>query len=419
MDSSSLEGQHRISPERHNRESNGTENCRQKDETSRISVWRNIIQNFTPAWFTIGMNTGVLAIVMHQLPYQFKGLPVLTTIMYILDLVLFIICSIITILRWTMYPKVVIRKTAGNLDEIALYGAPPIAFLTLTALTGLIVSKAEWGGHAWSLVAYVMWWFGMAFMLTTCMTIFITLFRTDVTDDRGMSAALTLPIVGVATAAVAGALICNFSYDISPRLAVPVIIVGYFLVGWAVWLAIVLYGVYFQRLLAVGWPEPAKRPHMMMLVGPFGQSAAAIQLLGSAAKTKMDFAGYNKGTFLTAAAAPSANVASVVFALLLLGSDLFWITVALIGILEGAYERKMSYSLVWWTTIFPVSTMTTAFISLSIAMDSPTFRVLSTALLLILLVDFFINWGYTIWYSIKGDLLIKHEELERPNEKIA
>jgi tellurite resistance protein TehA-like permease len=228
------------------------------------------------------MNTGVLAIIMHQLPYQFKGLPVLTTIMYLLDLVLFIICSVITILRWTMYSKVVIRKTAGNLDEIALYGAPPITFLTLAALTGLIVSKAEWGGHAWSLVAYVMWWFGMAFMLTTCkgttlrdllntnqstgMAIFITLFRTDVTDDRGMSAALTLPIVGVATAAVAGALICNFSHDISPRLAVPVIIVGYFLAGWAVWLAIILYGVYFQRLLAVGWPEPAKRPNMMMLV---------------------------------------------------------------------------------------------------------------------------------------------------------
>jgi tellurite resistance protein TehA-like permease len=182
-----------------------------------------------------------------------------------------------------------------------------------------------------------------------------------------------------------------------------------------------------------------KRTDIETKVGPFGQSAAAMQLLGSAAKTKMDFAGYNRGTFLTAAAAPSANVAGVVFALLLLGHDFFWITVALIGILEGAYERKMSYSLVWWTTIFPVcmssrilalkeglltslllsATMTTAFISLSIAMDSPTFRVLSTALLLILLVDFFINWGYTIWYSIKGDLLIKHEELERPNEKMA
>ena len=56
--------------------------------------------------------------------------------------------------------------------------------------------------------------------------------------------------------------------------------------------------------------------------------------------------------------------------------------------------------------------MATAFLSLSIAMDSPTFRVLTTALLLILLVDYFINWGFTIWYSIKGDLVIKHEELE-------
>ena len=44
------------------------------------------------------------------------------------------------------------------------------------------------------------------------------------------------------------------------------------------------------------------------------------------------------------------------------------------------------------------------------AMDSPTFRVLCTAIFLILLVNYFINWGFTIWYSFKGDLLIKRDE---------
>ena len=39
---------------------------------------------------------------------------------------------------------------------------------------------------------------------------------------------------GVATAAVVGGLLCNYSYDISPRLAVPVIIVGYFQAGLAI-----------------------------------------------------------------------------------------------------------------------------------------------------------------------------------------
>ena len=75
-----------------------------------------------------------------------------------------------------------------------------------------------------------------------------------------------LPAVGVATVALVGGQIVTYAYDISPRLAVPVIIVGYLLDGLAIWLSIILYGIFFQRLIARGWPEPAKRPTLMMLV---------------------------------------------------------------------------------------------------------------------------------------------------------
>lgn len=134
----------------------------------RKTAFRNTVENFTPLWFVIPMNTGILGILMHQLPYQFNGLPVLSTIMYLVDLALFVVVCTMTILRWTLYPKAAQRKTAASIDEIAFLGAAPITLLTLASLTGLIVSNADWGGHAWSLVAYVMWWFGMMWMLTTC-----------------------------------------------------------------------------------------------------------------------------------------------------------------------------------------------------------------------------------------------------------
>ena len=81
-----------------------------------------------------------------------------------------------------------------------------------------------------------------------------------------MPPSLFLPAVGVATSAVVGGQVVTYSYDISPRLAVPVVIVAYFLGGLAIWLAIILYGIFFHRLMASGWPEPAKRPGLMMLV---------------------------------------------------------------------------------------------------------------------------------------------------------
>ena len=249
----------------------------------RKSAFQNTLENFTPMWFALPMNTGILAILMRLLPYQFNGLPVLSTIMYLFDLTLFVVISSVTILRWTLYPKAAQQKTAASIDEISFLGAAPIAFLTLTGLTGIIVSNAYWGGHAWSLVAYVMWWFGMAWMLATCtcvaascrvtmLTLFpgigvcITLFRANLIDDRSMTPSPILSAVGVATAAFVGGEVVTYAYNISPRLAVPVIIVGYLVGGLAIWLSVILYAVFFHRLMASGWPEPAKRPSLMMLV---------------------------------------------------------------------------------------------------------------------------------------------------------
>ena len=50
-------------------------------------------------------------------------------------------------------------------------------------------------------------------------------------------------------------------------------------------------------------------------------------------------------------------------------------------------------------------------------MDSPTFSILCTGLLIILLIDYFVNCGFTIWYSVTSDLLIKREEVEAASGK--
>lgn len=176
-------------------------------------------------------------------------------------------------------------------------------------------------------------------------------------------------------------------------------------------------------------------------VGPFGQTSAAMQALATAALTKMDFADYHKGTFLQASAASGVSSASIVFALLLLGHDLFWLICCLFGILEGAYMRQLSYNLTWWATIFPVgktstlpvsliirkrsklidlapaATMATAFLELSISMDSPAFRVLTTVFLLLLLVNYFVNWGFTLYHICTSDLLFKKADKDMPDDE--
>ena len=109
----------------------------------RKSAFRNTVENFSLIWFVLSIDTGILGILMHLLPYQFNGLFVLSTIMYLFNLVLFVIICIMTILRWTLYPKAAQQKTAASVDEISFLTATPIGFRTLTSLTGIIVSNAN------------------------------------------------------------------------------------------------------------------------------------------------------------------------------------------------------------------------------------------------------------------------------------
>ena len=81
-----------------------------------------------------------------------------------------------------------------------------------------------------------------------------------------MTPSLFLTALSLASTALVGAQVVTFAYSISPRLAVPIIIVAYLSAGLAIWLSIILYGIFFHRLMTSGWPEPAKRPSLMLLV---------------------------------------------------------------------------------------------------------------------------------------------------------
>ena len=61
--------------------------------------------------------------------------------------------------------------------------------------------------------------------------------------------------------------------------------------------------------------------------------------------------------------------------------------------------------------------MATAFLQLSVSMDSPTFRVLTTGFLLLLLVDYFINWFFTLYGIFTSDLLFKEAGDSIPDEE--
>jgi tellurite resistance protein TehA-like permease len=231
--------------------------------------WGAALESFQPLWFAICISSGGLAVILNSpFPYRAHWQVVLATILYVFELVTFLLFMAIMLARWIVYPHIAVRRALRSADELGAYAIPPIALMTLASLTATQVSAGPWGGHAFTVVSYAMWWVGVAWAFLTCLVVFTILICTGLQSDRVMTPVLFMAPVSLATAGAEAGVITIFSRDMDPRMAVPQIIVGYFAVGVALFMAIILYSIYFHRLLSAGWSSPAKRAGLFILVSP-------------------------------------------------------------------------------------------------------------------------------------------------------
>lgn len=188
------------------------------------------------------------------------------------------------------------------------------------------------------------------------------------------------------------------------------IIVSFNFVGIGILLGLILYVYLLHALLAQGWPIPDATPTLFILVGPMGQSAAALQLLGAAATTYHRFADYNTGTFLTAQAAEGLSSACVLIALLFNGLGVIWLLLSFYAMLERAYCKTLRWTPAWNAAIFPNATLTTSFSVFAIEMDSPVYRVITCVLIICLVVLYLFNLSMTLLRVYQGKLLVVRED---------
>jgi tellurite resistance protein TehA-like permease len=236
------------------------------------------------------MNCGALAQLLHQCPYRFNGIDILADIFFILDLVLYILFSVLFIARFLWFKRAAYKEIVSDMPQLTFVPCWAIAFMTLTSNTALIVSNAWWAGRPFSFLAYAMFWFVQTWDMLLLFWAFISLIRRHDSSDRRMPTSIIIPAVSVSTLAITGAAISAFAKDLPSRLAVPMMIVSFNWVGIGILMGIILYVYLFHSLLAQGWPTPDQTASIFILVGPMGQSAAALQILGAAATTYGRFA---------------------------------------------------------------------------------------------------------------------------------
>lgn len=111
------------------------------------------------------MSTGVLSIMLHQLPYNGHWLQVISVIFFVLNLCLFVLFTVISCLRYTLYPHIfpaVLRHPHQSLF-LATF---PVGLATLINMI-ILVCVPIWG-HGMATLAWVLWWIDSVIALMAC-----------------------------------------------------------------------------------------------------------------------------------------------------------------------------------------------------------------------------------------------------------
>ncbi|KAJ5923438.1 C4-dicarboxylate transporter/malic acid transport protein [Penicillium verhagenii] len=345
-----------------------------------LALW-----NFTSQWFLVPQGTGILAVILARLDYQFNGLQILAKIVWIYTIVLFGMSLIIYLLRVHIYPEHALHELRTNLIETSC----------LSTETEPDWQSTSSGGQT------PHWQPSQPSESPTSNS------RSKHPASSVSPPAVLLPFIAIITSA-AGAGVISRQSHVSPRLQVPAIIVAYLQLGLglavAASYAVLVMFQHFNQVHSVA----EKVFQDMILCGPFGQGAFALQVLGEAVQES--FGAYHRGTFLTAKAADTIGVTSQFLGLLTWGYGVFWWCFAILSMCHtlGAQPRggrKPPFSLAAWSIIFPWGVFTNAAVELGKIMDSPAFAVVSTGLLLIMLVMWIVNQVLTLRGILTGRIL--------------
>jgi C4-dicarboxylate transporter/malic acid transport protein len=302
------------------------------------------------------MSTGGFATLLSVQPHKFTGLMTIGTIVYIFDLVLFVIlCAAITA-RFIMYPGS-FHKSLKHPSEALFF---PTFWLSLPTIIGGMNNYGVAHVGPWLIVVLrVLFWLYFACTLLVAIFQYWYLFMAKQLLVKSMAPSWILPIFPVM---LSGTLANIIASNQPPESRMPIIVAGVASqgLGWTV--AVCLYAVMIVRLMEQGLPAPNARPGMFICVGPPGFTILALIGMSKALPE-----GY--GYFATNPMAIPALKAMALFVSIFIWMIAFWwFMIAIISVLYGI--KKMSFSLVNWALVFPNVGWTIATINLGQQLES-------------------------------------------------
>ncbi|EEP83011.1 predicted protein [Uncinocarpus reesii 1704] len=323
------------------------------------------IANFHPGWFAACMGTGITAILLERLPYQFPGLHYIAVAIFILNAALFTLFLTISLVRYALFPekfKQMLRHPAHSM----MLGTFPMGFATLINLW-VFICVPMWGDWAAN-TAWVLWWIDAVVSIFTCYYVPFVLTTVHPAKLETMTAAWLLPIVAPVVAAASGGVVAEVLPNNSHAMLT--VIFCYIMWGSAVPFAMVIIVIYFQRLALHKIVPSAVIVSTLLPVGPLGQGGFGIMQLGIVARRVFP----TQADILSPLAGEIFYSVGIFIALVMWGFGLVWLWFAAASFARGPFP----FNLGWWAFTFPIGVFTTACTLFGKEFDSVAFNIIGT-----------------------------------------
>ncbi|KAJ5135003.1 uncharacterized protein N7515_004281 [Penicillium bovifimosum] len=361
--------------------------------------WRRIVRNFSPSWFAVTMGTGIVSVLMTSVPFDAPALYYLSIVFFLLNLVLFTLALITSILRYTLYPEiwsVMIQDPTSSLFLATI----PMGFATLIEMW-VFICVPLWGPWAANF-AWALWMIDVVAAAAVTLSLsFILISQRYITSLDRITAVQLLPIAATIVAAGVGAEIANILPN--KHHALGTLLVSFILWGMATPLAIVILVIYYQRLAVHKLPPREVIVSCFLPLGPLGFGGVGIIYIGKGARVLL-----RDVAILDPIAGSMAYVLGVFTSLLMWSFGLVWLVFALATIL---YSSPFPFNMGWWGFTFPLGVYAANTMELGIQMEIMFFKVFGTVLsgavlllwMLVALRTAHGAWRGTLFYAPSGD----------------
>ncbi|CAG8893377.1 unnamed protein product [Penicillium egyptiacum] len=336
-------------------------------ERSKHDVgWRKVVRNFTPAWFSVNMGTGIVSVLLNTLPYNGQWLYYISIIIFILNVAYFTVFLAITLLRYILYPEI-FRVMATHPVQSLFLGTFPMGLATMINMF-CFVCVSRWGDGA-AYFIWAVWVFDAVVSVLVAMGIpFLLTTRKNGLDLSSMTAAWLLPIVSCVVAAASGSIVADVLTD--AQLALATILASYILWGIGVPLAMMVICIYLQRLMFYKLPPEAMLVSVFLPLGPLGQGSFGIQKLGISAQTI-----FPKTSTLSVSTGAIFYSVGFLIGILLWAFGVVWLSFA---VATSIKSRKFPFNMGWWALTFPLGVFTASTCTIGQELPSRFFSVLGT-----------------------------------------